>query len=89
MEQLVSVFDIKTSINDIFTTIIVDTGTSLNIIGGNFFNSYFRTIAPLLLPKNTKVTAANEQLMTVREKAQFKVNLSAKWSFFTFILWKR
>jgi hypothetical protein len=77
---------VKISINDIFTTIIVDTGTSLNIIGGNFFNSYFRTIAPLLSPKNTKVTAANGQLMTVREKAQFKVNLSAKLEFLHFYI---
>jgi hypothetical protein len=75
---------VKILINDILTTIIVDTGTGLNIIGGNFFNSYFRIIAPLLLPKNTKVTTANGQLMIVRGKIQFKVDFSAKLEFLHF-----
>jgi hypothetical protein len=53
---------VKTSLNNILTTIIVDTGTSLNIIGGDFFNSYFRTIVPLYYPRIQKLQQQMDNL---------------------------
>ena len=73
------------TINKVPTKIVLDTGTGITLIGGQFFDQYLRNDVTLQSCP-TQVSAANSQSMTVRGQGEVDVQLGAFHDRVTFII---